>query len=404
MSFRLSVQSVRVRIAQKGKKMNHSHNIIRIISPSQFGGETKNQDRAVFDRPSFTACICDGVTSSPCSGQAASMVSRYCPLLFNADMEKNLEMISNLLVAHRNHIVKTGVKADRSVPDALKDLVQESARERLKNSFQTTLVTVGFEFHPTYISAKTISCGDSGFFAISPTGELMATNLADMQENPQQYQNQPIAFGPGSELLTQIMGKLSGFPDLVKKTSVGNPDNMFVCRTIILCNTSQNLTESGKANAMPLYPNELLLVPKYLVSISKDSQYRNFCRLLYSRFIRRVSSPITPQKDFTLDLRGNITAVLPDHYYTGRWQSLEERYPLDTHFLLCSDGFYRVFPNLSEIWNWLKTNQANLSDKIQKEKLLTSLHCQLNQKNGDDDISFIWITPKESKESIHVIY
>jgi len=88
------------------------------------------------------------------------------------------------------------------------------------------------------------------------------------------------------------------------------------------------------------------------------------------------------------------TAVLPDHVATGRWENLIETFPTSTHFVLASDGFYEAFASPHEIWTWLTANAVSLRDAIHQAAILEALHTSLASSKGDDDISFIWLAPR----------
>jgi serine/threonine protein phosphatase PrpC len=90
-----------------------------------------------------------------------------------------------------------------------------------------------------------------------------------------------------------------------------------------------------------------------------------------------------------------FTAVLPDCYDRETNNVLFDfkEYPEDVHLLLCSDGLYDGFTNFKEIRDWLHEHRAELMDSALAEKCLSELHNRLNQKKGDDDISFIWLHP-----------
>lgn len=375
--------------------------IIKVNSPSILGGESKNQDRVLYDPSSGTCCICDGVTSSPYSERAAAIVSRSSPLILHNNVEKNLETIADLLVAHRNLATKKGVTANASISDSMRDMVAEAAKENLRKSFQTTLICAGFEPQSTYVTVRTVSCGDSAFFAIAPDGSLLISNLTDIQDRPQNYQSSitnKISFAPGSEILTQVMGRLSEFPDLLDYNGIYNRSSCLVCRTICLHSYTKPKHIIKGTGKMVLKPNELLLVPKHLVSTPGDERFKKFRMLGYSRFVQPLSVPPNSRPELNFD-SGNTTAVLPDHFYTGKWSCFEDRFPINTSFIICSDGFYRAFKNINGLFKWLKKNEEKLKTKIQKSQILSGLHHQLDQTSGDDDISFIWVKPKPKKWS-----
>ena len=377
--------------------MKNSFNIISVVSPSVFGGETKNQDRVTFDSQTLTACVCDGVTSSPHSEGAASIVSEFAPVIFNSKTA-NLKTLSDLLVSKRKTAIDVGVTVDASMPDTMKRVVLDATQHKLRYSYQTTLVAAKFLPSENYINVRTVSCGDSGLFTFSSNGELLTTNMLNAEGHIgkiDQSSGKKIPFGPGSELVTKVIGTLSDYPNLVKQSKKLNPNNWLLCKPVCSRNSNEGKPESEKTAKLWLRPTDLLLAPKYLATKPLDPQYQDFRSLPFSKLIRRITSSHIDGLEFHLDLQGNTTNVLPDHYYTGQWEYEEEKFPTDTSFLLCSDGFYRRFPKSDQMWRWLRTNQKKLSLEKQKEELMFDLHDQLNQKSGDDDISFIWITPKK---------
>jgi serine/threonine protein phosphatase PrpC len=377
--------------------MKNTYKVINVVSPSVFGGETKNQDRAVYDPRSQTACVCDGTTSSPFSEKAATIISRSAPVIMD-NPKKNLKIVSDYLISCREAAIKRGVVIAKSLSDSMKEFVQEAAKHNLKHSFQSTAVAAVFDVQPSCLSTKVLSCGDSGFFAYSPDGTLLTSNLSGIKQNPEQYHRPyryEIPFGPGSQLLIWIMGTLHDFPK-IDHENIQCPDKWLLCRAVCLCSNSESAI-SQTAVTHYLEPNELLLVPKYLVFDPKDPRFQKFGCLYYSRFIRRLLDPVMANTEIHFDQQGNTTAVLPDHFDTGQWDYFEERFAKGTHFLLCSDGFYRGFADPEGMWGWLKDHEKDLSGKS-KQTLLRDLHQQLNDHYGDDDISFIWITPKAEKE------
>jgi serine/threonine protein phosphatase PrpC len=94
-----------------------------------------------------------------------------------------------------------------------------------------------------------------------------------------------------------------------------------------------------------------------------------------------------------------LTAVVPDSYEDEIRHVLFEFTPYpenDTHILICSDGFYDAFTNFKEIHDWLKLCETDLEDPVRQEQHLRRLHTGLNQRKGDDDISFIWLRPPQT--------
>jgi len=371
--------------------------IIRVVSPSSLGGETKNQDRATFDKKANTACVCDGTTSSPYSALAASIVSSYAPLFLN-DIN-NLKVIAELLYAHRNKALQNDVAVSPAISESIRNLVRDAAKQGLKTSFQTTLVAMGFMLQDSCVQAKIVSCGDSGIFAFSSAGQVLMTNLSENEKRGEGRSLNTITFCPGSELLVKSEGQLSNLPQIMAQINLDNPDKWLLCQT--LCSTNNNNSPDAQtATGLRLSPNESLLVPKYLFYGVKDPGFREYGRLYYSRFIRRLAKPKMACSDIHFDAKGNVTAVLPDHFSTGNWDYVEDRFPIDTHFLLCSDGFYRAFADPGAMWDWLTTNRSGLSKKASRLHLLNDLHHRLHRTCGDDDISFIWISPRRNDDAL----
>ncbi len=380
-----------------------SFRINQAVSPAIFKGEPKNQDRAFFDTQTCTAALCDGITSSPYAQKAATIVSRSASLIFGGDSDKNLKTICDLLMAHRKLTIKKGIKAAASIPESMKELVEEAAKAKLATSFQTTLVCAAFEYQQNNIYTKVLCCGDSAYFAFSSDGQMLLSNLSHIDgeaANNQIDTDKAIYFSQGTELLTKIVGPLCKFSNIAAKMNILNAENWVVCHALSLCTKDEIKAMSADNSVLRLKQNELILAPKYLFSMPKDLEYKEFRRLLHSRFIRQLSSLSKQVSDIRFSSQGAATAVLPDHYYTGQWKYFEERFAPDTHFLLCSDGFYHAFSNPAEIWDWLKTNEKHLAVSRQKKSVLTELHQRLNQSCGDDDISFIWVKPKDQKKEI----
>lgn len=97
-----------------------------------------------------------------------------------------------------------------------------------------------------------------------------------------------------------------------------------------------------------------------------------------------------------------FTEALPDSFDESRSNVLLEDQPYapDVHVLLCSDGFYDAFKNFGEMFDWLRRHQAELSDaETDQELLLQQIHTGLKQTKGDDDVSFIWLSPNEVQPS-----
>ena len=85
--------------------------------------------------------------------------------------------------------------------------------------------------------------------------------------------------------------------------------------------------------------------------------------------------------------------MLPDHFYSGQYDYIEDRFPCGTHFVLGSDGFYSAFATASQMWAWLQEYRNALAVPQEREAKLRDLHQQLHEKSTDDDMSCVWMYP-----------
>jgi len=362
-----------------------------VMSPATLGGETKNQDRAEFFSPVMVACVCDGVSTSPHSARAAELGTAFSSTLFNGDVNKQLETLSNILIEQRFSACDKGVTIENQ-PESMKMILQEAAKEKLKYSFQTTLVAAKFSPQDKYVDVKLAWCGDSGFFAFSKSGELLFTNLSieEASEDIATDASEKIPFGPDDAIFVKVLGKLSDYPDFSKRSSIKIGQ---LCK--VLSSASDNTISTGEhPPVLWLKRDETLFVPAYLASTPKDPQYNALSRVIYSRFIQRASSPVANKININLNDPNNTTEVLPDHFFTGDWNFMQDEFPKEAEFLFCSDGFYRSFDNPTAMLTFLKRYKASSN----KEQFMDYLHQKLNNTFGDDDISFVWISPNEVEE------
>jgi len=382
--------------------MSNSHDILVTVSPSKFGGEAKNQDRAAFDPRTQTACVCDGITSSPYAAQAAEIIAKAAPVILD-DPEVHLKTAVEILNHRREISLASPVRVSSTVPAAIRQLVQESAGSTLRTSFQTTMVALRCQTEDSYTAVTMVSCGDSGLFAFMPTGRLLFTNLAesrDDREYPNKDGRKKLRFCPGCELLIKPKGILTDYPVIATCLKIQTPANWLLCQVIRLFEKSaSSLMQNGIE--VELYTDELIAVPRYLFNPIKMRRYSGLGRLACSRFVRRICDPMIDYSKLTFDLRGNTTAALPDAYAANQYRIIHERFPQNTHFLLCSDGFYRAFSTPAQMWHWLTDHRRQLTVRALKKNLLDDLHRHLDQSCGDDDISFIWLLPPHGKETIN---
>ncbi len=380
---------------------------ITVRSPAQFGDEAKDQDRVLWSPAMATACICDGVISSPSSEKAAEIASRFSPVLFKDGdhLEDNLRALADLLVVHRLESQQMPVKTSPSASKAMRAMLQEVARENLARSFQTTLVAVGFVPTDDVILVSIVCVGDSAFFAFSADGDLLATSLPYRAQGNKAMRCDRATLSPptlgirfiaGDEILVKVVCDASERPSLAKRARlrVGSTGNWLVCVPLDQAGkrpARKNKPRPDQAEDAMLWlgPDDLLLVPKYLAEMPRDPRYRRYCRVRYSQAVRILKS--ASNRQLALQDKSSATAVLPDHFYVGGWSSFRERFPRDGQFVLASDGFYSCFSHPKELWRWLNANKADLSDKRKQSIVLEQLHRRLYSKAGDDDISFVWV-------------
>jgi hypothetical protein len=76
--------------------------------------------------------------------------------------------------------------------------------------------------------------------------------------------------------------------------------------------------------------------------------------------------------------------------------SLQTNGPLDenTRFLVATDGFHTSFGEPYEMWQWLIENGQALKEQSLCGHLLSDLHLRLSRKFSDDDVSFVFVTPR----------
>ena len=378
-----------------------------MVSPATAGGEKKDQDRAAWFEPGTTACICDGVTTSPFAAEAAALVADFSQVLFAGDVEERLKAVSDLLISRRLAALEQPVSVGHGALPAMVSILQEVAREKMRQSFQTTLVAANFLVADDEVIVTVVRCGDSALMAFSPSGELLYSSLANTAHSATktgagEVSSSPalglVRFGPGDTLLARVMGKADSHPLIAQMAGI-QPEK---AGSWLICSCLDGVAErQAGADDRPIRPDALwlkvgdvLLVPKYLAEPPEDSRFRSYVRLRYSSRIRLAGQPCVSE-DHGFGGKGCVTAVLPDHFYTGGWSKVEERFPLDASFVLATDGFYGCFENPDGLLKWLIDNQSAIRSR-RFEKLAGQLHKRLAGTRGDDDISFVWVYPRTS--------
>ena len=392
-------------MSSKQEPFNGQYEALTITSPVCLGGETKDQDRVCWYGPGLVGAASDGTTASAYSGQAAEIVAAACPALFKGNIRERLAMICDLLMAKRDQAQLGSPSFPAIANPSMRKMLEEVARDRMRTSFQTTLVAVQLVPSEDAVLARCICCGDSAFFAFAGDGMLLSSSLAapgparppgascEADGRPGGVAAR-ILLGPGDELRAEIVCDASERPDLAEKARIDKASaaNWLVCLPVESAAAPPAEAPGRRGHpCIELETGELLLAPRYLAVFPDDLADRQYCRLPYSLALRRPSGPLLDEPSF--EGRGSATAVLPDHFYTAGWAFWEERFGRDAHFVLASDGFYGCFSRPSELWRWLREHEEHLQDPSRRDEVIGRLHEQLNARQGDDDISFVWIRP-----------
>jgi len=392
-------------MANPGMETKSPYTAAVVVSPMCQGGETKDQDKARWFPPGLVACVCDGVTSSPFAAEAAEMATDYAPVLFQGQVRERLRVLADLLASRRAEAGRRKMSVPEGVPQAMKAMLEEVACARLGESFQTTLVAVGLTPVGDMVSVEVVRCGDSAFLAFAADGSLLAASPAVSGDRDHRNGNTgsllndrgTITFGPGDELLAKVIGSAADRADLVQAAGIDvtHAGSWLICAPLDLRAPTEDAKTEAVAEVRPLHlgPDDLLLVPKYLVGTAGGSYFHDYVLFPFSRTIRMAGSVPRCLATPLFGSPGSTTAVLPDHFYTGRWTHFRERFPADASFVLATDGFYGAFSEPRDLWAWLDSNRDRLSDAAFRETLLQDLHSKLQASRGDDDISFVWVCP-----------
>lgn len=375
---------------------------LTVVSPMVEDGEEKDQDRARWFAPGNIAAVADGVTTSPYSARAAELVVRHSPVLFQQEPEERLGVVVDLLFASRMEARLQGIQTPSGVSKSMQDMLLEVSREKMDNSYQTTLVTAALIHTGDHIMASILVCGDSAFFAFQPRGNLIGSSLEGSETSSKRAGTTgPVTlFRPRQELLTRVICSGRSHPKLFSRAGITHPDEWLACKPVDLDSGHPGpLTEQNGQPGLLLKRNTILLVPRFLVTPIRSDGVRDYCSVRFSKQIRTVQPGRRCEARCLFAEKGVTTAVLPDHFHTSGWECFQELFPSDTHFVLATDGFYSTFASPSDLWSWLWTNRQPLRQPDSCEELISELHKRLQARCGDDDISFIWIRPVFSQET-----
>lgn len=376
---------------------NSQYSALAVVSPMFSGGEAKNQDRARWYGSTQIACVCDGVSSSPFSAEAAEYLTMAIPPVFCSDINKRLEMAADILLKQRielcaNMPVIQGEKYTLGMQQMLLDVV----RQKNTSSFQTTLIAIRISGSRDSVIVDLIKCGDSAFFAFSKDGALLSSSLQFSSQLSVPIPAQKhIIFGPGDEMLVRIEGRLCEYMELAKQSGI-SPEfvkNWMVCTPIDSCKEMhQRVNNLLEIKTLCLTEDDRLIVPEYLYGKNLSSRGRQYKILNFSTAIKALPRLSEISKS-GFNGKSSATNVFPDHFYSGNYDLFRDSFPAGTNFVLCSDGFYSAFDDFDELHSWLKINEQSLSSPHHRVKMMEGLHSQLSTKSSDDDISFIWATP-----------
>jgi len=378
-----------------------------VVSPMWDGEEKKDQDRAVWYEASQAACICDAVTSSPYGVKAADLAIIFSLVLFSGGVKSILRTLCNLLIALRAEKLHSEIHLPNDTPAAMQPVLQEVARRSIECSYQTTLVAAKFAPENGTVLVSVVRCGDSMFLAFDTNGQVLACYPANQTAQGCSVNNKAdesfsassrgrFVFGPGDQVLARVFGILADYPRIAEKIWIRpeHRNKWLVCQVLDKCASRTLSDRSRESHIVAVQYGGRLVVPIYLAGKTIRIGSSNYVSFPYSRTIRTAKNPVQVT-DF--HHRGAATAVLPDHFFSGGWTHLQDRFPLDAEFILCSDGFYDSFKDPSELWSWLKEHQEDIHTPSKRGGLIDGLHDRLRQQSSDDDISYVWVYPRESK-------
>ena len=369
---------------------------LQIRSPMVSDGEAKDQDRVYWSEAMATACVCDGVTSSAHSQRAAEICARFSPVLFKDEKrrEDNLRALADLLVVQRSEAQLSPIQAPPGASLPMQAMLSQVMQESMAHSFQTTLVASSFLPTNDAVIASVVWVGDSAFIAYSGEGETLATSLPD--KAPDDGDDTTVAgpsggirLGPGDEILAKVLFDAAERPMLAIRADIraASAGNWLVC--VPLDQTQKADHHTNGRPTLWLSPTDLIFVPRYHTHAPNDPKYRRYRKVRYCQAIRSLKTPTGRQP--VMQDKTHMTAVMPDHFYSGDWQHFQERFPKDAQFVLASDGFYSCFRTPREMWLWLTGHMSELRREGNKAPSLERLHGRLQKLSGDDDISFVWV-------------
>ncbi len=166
------------------KEMAHSYIIVCVLSPGSDEGELKNQDRALYRVIEDDGCqekkmaiVCDGLSQSPNSAEAAQHVSENVHLLYQED---GVQQIAGELIWKREQLINTPLRLDHIESQVLKSMFAEIVMEKRELSYQTTFISACLQRDVTItgqLHVRVLGCGDSSLFIFTSDGTLLFNTL-----------------------------------------------------------------------------------------------------------------------------------------------------------------------------------------------------------------------------------
>jgi len=166
------------------KEIAHSYIIVCVSSPGSDGGELKNQDRVLTRVIEDDGCqqrslaiVCDGLTQSPNSAEAAQHVSENVHRLYQ---EYGVQQLAGELLQKREQLIKTPLRLDHIESQVLKSMFADIVMEKRESSYQTTFISTCVQrddANTGKLEVKVLGCGDSSLFVFISDGTLLFNTL-----------------------------------------------------------------------------------------------------------------------------------------------------------------------------------------------------------------------------------
>ncbi len=170
------------------KDQRDLHESITAVSPGEEDEELKDQDRAnhliYTDSTHATkqiAIVCDGITQSPNSAQAAEYVSLNLQRLYESN---GIRDVAQELLCMRRDLMMSPVRIGEEFPQTIRPMLEEIIRHKRASSYQTTFISARLERTPQRgFLVSVLGCGDSAIFIFNEQGNLLYSNTRIDDEN-----------------------------------------------------------------------------------------------------------------------------------------------------------------------------------------------------------------------------